>query len=489
MYPDLKTLSQYRQYPYVPVSVRQTLDHFQPRRLIMALHALGSDCCAFTVTSGNERCSYFGSRPQASMTYNDGRLTVTCGGKTTVQHIDIHKYLKRLMHDYRTPKITGMPLFSGGLLGYFSYDYAKYNVNRLHLAAANPDGLQDLGLLLLDSVIVYDHRKRQLLVTKLIATANLKQNYQSAEYELTELQQRVSDLLQRPVELPEFSLTSKLTPLCSMDEYEKQVENLQQHIYAGDIFQIIYSNPLIATMHGSLLRVYLHLIEQNPSPYEIYYCQGEFEAAGASPETLIKKSGRRLATYPLAGTRRRGIDDAEDASFERELINSPKERAEHNMLVDLGRNDLGRVAEFGSVHVTEHMKIVKFSQVMHLRSTVVAAARQEIGNLDALNAAFPAGTLSGAPKVRAMELIDEYEQRKRGLYGGCFGYLDFNGDADMSIGIRLAHRTGRHLTVHAGAGIVSDSIGRQEYRECFNKARAVVKALQTAEEDIHAAVD
>jgi anthranilate synthase component 1 len=260
------------------------------------------------------------------------------------------------------------------------------------------------------------------------------------------------------------------------------VRRAQHHIHEGDIFQIVLSNRLEAEYAGSLLNTYRVLRTTNPSPYMFYFSGTDVEVAGASPETLVKLEDGVLHTFPLAGTRPRGKTLQEDAALEAELLADPKELAEHNMLVDLGRNDLGKISRFGSVEVEKYHCIERFSHVMHIGSTVRGVLRPDKDALDAIDAILPAGTLSGAPKLRACQLINDLENNKRGIYGGAIGYLDFTGNLDTCIAIRIAYKKNGRVFVRSGAGIVADSVPEKEYEECINKAAAVVRALQQAEE-------
>ena len=260
------------------------------------------------------------------------------------------------------------------------------------------------------------------------------------------------------------------------------IEKAKKHIFDGDIFQIVLSNRLCAEYDGSLLNTYRILRTTNPSPYMFYFSGTDVEIAGASPETLVKLENGVLHTFPLAGTRPRGKTDEEDIALETELLADEKELAEHNMLVDLGRNDLGRISKFGSVNVEKYKSILRFSHVMHIGSTVKGIIRDDRDALDAVNSVLPAGTLSGAPKIRACQLIAELENNKRGLYGGAIGYIDFTGNLDTCIAIRSAFKKNGKVFIRSGAGIVADSIPENEYRECRNKAAAVVEAIKAAEE-------
>lgn len=262
------------------------------------------------------------------------------------------------------------------------------------------------------------------------------------------------------------------------------VERARRYIYEGDIFQVVLSNRMEAELEGSLFDAYRVLRTSNPSPYMFYFSSDDIEIAGASPETLVKLEDGTLHTFPLAGTRPRGETDEQDMALERELLADDKECAEHNMLVDLGRNDLGRMSKIGTVQVEKYMSIERFSHVMHIGSTVSGQIREDKDALDAVSAVLPAGTLSGAPKIRACEIIDELEQVKRGIYGGAIGYIDFTGNLDTCIAIRIAYAKNGKVFVCSGAGIVADSVPENEYQECLNKAKAVVRAIETAGEGI-----
>ena len=279
-------------------------------------------------------------------------------------------------------------------------------------------------------------------------------------------------------------LLSDFEPSCSEEQYCDMVKKAKDHIREGDIFQVVLSNRLGAEFEGSLLDVYRVLRMTNPSPYMFYLSGSDIEAAGASPETLVKLVDGELHTFPLAGTRPRGRTDEEDRMLEEELLSDEKELAEHNMLVDLGRNDIGRVSEFGSVAVERYLEIERFSHVMHIGSTVRGRIRGDKDALDAIESVLPAGTLSGAPKLMACRIIDDLEDCKRGIYGGAIGYIDLTGNMDVCIGIRLAYRRGRRVYVRSGAGIVADSVPENEYRECINKAKAVVEACRIASEGL-----
>ena len=290
----------------------------------------------------------------------------------------------------------------------------------------------------------------------------------------------MADLIQNGTPAPNVpgQMTSPMRPLFSKEQYCSMVEKAKHHIREGDIFQIVLSNRLEADFEGSLFNAYRILRTVNPSPYMFYFSSSDLEVAGASPETLVKLEDGVLHTFPLAGTRPRGKTEAVDKQLEAELLADPKELAEHNMLVDLGRNDIGKISKFGSVAVEKYHSIERYSHVMHIGSTVRGELADDRTALDAIDAILPAGTLSGAPKIRACQLINDLENNKRGIYGGAIGYLDFTGNLDTCIAIRIAYKKNGKVFVRSGAGIVADSVPESEYQECINKAAAVVKALE-----------
>ncbi len=277
-------------------------------------------------------------------------------------------------------------------------------------------------------------------------------------------------------------LKSEFTPLFNEEAYCRMVERGKDYIREGDIFQVVLSNRLAAEMEGSLLDAYRVLRINNPSPYMFYFSGADGEIAGASPETLVKLEQDKLYTFPLAGTRKRGRTEEEDRELEKELLADGKERAEHNMLVDLGRNDIGKISRAGTVQVEKYMSVERYSHVMHIGSTVSGIIREDRDALDAVDAILPAGTLSGAPKLRACEIINELENNKRGIYGGAIGYISFTGELDTCIAIRLAFSKNGKVFIRSGAGIVADSVPENEYRECIQKAAAVRDAIETAQE-------
>lgn len=333
--------------------------------------------------------------------------------------------------------------------------------------------------MLFDKVIAFDNLKSRIILIANVPTADIETGYVQAVAEL----ERMEELIRHgePVKDTGGHMTSGIKPLFSREEYCSMVEKAKHHIFEGDIFQIVLSNRLEAEYEGSLLNTYRVLRTLNPSPYMFYFSGTDVEVAGASPETLVKLENGVLHTFPLAGTRPRGKTAEEDDRLEKELLADQKELAEHNMLVDLGRNDLGKISRFGTVEVEKYHCIEKYSHVMHIGSTVRGQIREDRDALDAVDAVLPAGTLSGAPKLRACQIINDLENNKRGIYGGAIGYIDFTGNLDTCIAIRIAYKKNGKVFVRSGAGIVADSVPEKEYQECINKAAAVVKALEAAQ--------
>jgi anthranilate synthase component 1 len=384
------------------------------------------------------------------------------------------------MAEHKSPAISYLPSFTGGLVGYFSYDYLKYMEPTVNLEAQDSEGFKDIDLMLFDKVIAFDNFRQKIVLIANVSLDEPETGYNKAVLELTALKELLRN--GEAKKEPAGRLTGEVTPLFNKEQYCHMVERAKEHIRQGDIFQIVLSNRLSAPFEGSLLDTYRILRTINPSPYMFYFSGSDMEVAGASPETLVKLENGVLHTFPLAGTRPRGKTDEEDAALEKELLEDEKELAEHNMLVDLGRNDLGKISKFGTVQVEKYHSIERYSHVMHIGSTVCGTIREDKDALDAVGAVLPAGTLSGAPKIRACQLIAELEGNKRGIYGGAIGYLDFTGNLDTCIAIRIAYKMGNRVYVRSGAGIVADSQPEKEFQECINKAAAVIAALQKAQE-------
>lgn len=469
-------------YGTVPVSREILSDVRTPMEVMSALLAVDDHC--FILESIEDRTRWgrytiIGFQPEMDLTCTDGTIEINEGGSRRTVRGNPSDVIRGILAENRSPAMEDMPPFTGGLVGYFSYDYIKYSEPSLALKARDDEGFKDADLMLFDKLIVFDNFRQRMTV---IAHAGRRRPYEEACAEI----ERMIDLVRngRKRDHVPARLMSGFRPLFSEERYCSMVDEAKRRIREGDIFQVVLSNRLEADFDGSLLDVYRILRTTNPSPYMFYFSGTDIEVAGASPETLVKLKDGVLHTFPLAGTRPRGMDDAEDRRLEEELLSDEKERAEHNMLVDLGRNDLGRVSRIGSVEVEKYMEIERFSHVMHIGSTVVGEIAEGKDAMDAIESVLPAGTLSGAPKLMACRIIDELEDCKRGIYGGAIGYIDLSGNMDVCIGIRIAYRKNGKVFVRSGAGIVADSVPENEYRECINKAKAVVEAVERASEGV-----
>lgn len=481
--PDLDTVRRYAEsgkYDILPVSCEILSDICTPIEAIMKLKSISNHCYMLESVAEKEkwgRYTFLGYDPKLQITAAGNELTI---GDVKMTSDDPSVQIRQILSNYRSPKFSYLPTFTGGLAGYFSYDFLAYSEKTLRTDVNDTENFKDVDLMLFDKVIAFDNFRQKLV---LIANMRLEEGeagYNKAKMEL----QQMADILRNgtPKQEEAGRLKSEVTALFSKEEYCGMVEKAKRHIHEGDIFQIVLSNRLSADFEGSLLNTYRVLRTINPSPYMFYFSGTDVEIAGASPETLVKLEDGVLHTFPLAGTRPRGKTDAEDKALEAGLLADEKELAEHNMLVDLGRNDLGKISRFGSVEVEKLHSIERYSHVMHIGSTVRGEIRDEFDGLDAVSAVLPAGTLSGAPKIRACQLIAELENNKRGIYGGAIGYIDFTGNLDTCIAIRIAYKKNGKVFVRSGAGIVADSVPEKEYQECINKAAAVVNALKLAEE-------
>ena len=497
----LETLRSYAEagkYKRVPVSRELYADAFTPVEVMRTLRAASRHCYLLESAEDKQRWgrySFLGYAPTMEITCTDGHVTITEGAeeeeKNRREFDTDHpgEVLREILKDYKSPVMEGMPPFTGGLVGYFSYEYIKYAEPSLKGVlepekcrdgqdAGSGREFRDMDLMLFDKVIVFDnYRQKLILITGVSLEGDLKENYGNALKELDDMERLIKSGAKadfRPLELEEPK------PEADKETYCQMVEKAKEYIRDGDIFQVVLSNPMTAKAKGSLFDTYRVLRTTNPSPYMFYFSSDDIEVAGASPETLARLENGRLYTFPLAGTRPRGKTEEEDRQLERELLSDEKELAEHNMLVDLGRNDIGKISKPGTVHVEKYMEIQRFSHVMHIGSTVSGEIRPEKDGVDVIDAILPAGTLSGAPKIRACEIIAELEHSKRGIYGGAVGYLDFTGNIDTCISIRLAYKKNGRICVQSGAGIVADSVPENEFMECRNKAGAVIKALHMA---------
>ena len=483
--PSMEEVAQYRNtglYKVVPVSCELLADICTPIQAVRKLKNVSSHCFLLESAEPQEkwgRYTFLGYDPKMSISCVDGEMRVN---ELTLKTKDPSAVLRQILAEYRSPRIPGMPPFTGGLTGYFSYDYLNYSEPTVRRETEDTEHFQDVDLMLFDKVIAFDNLRQKIILIANVKLDDGEAGYHRAEMELAELKKLITEGAEAKDE--PGKLTGEVTPLFSKEEYCSMVEKARHYIKEGDIFQIVLSNRLSAPYEGSLLNMYRTLRTVNPSPYMFYFSGTDVEVAGASPETLVKLEDGILHTYPLAGTRPRGKTPEEDRKLEEELLQDEKELAEHNMLVDLGRNDLGKISRFGSVQVETFHDILRFSHVMHIGSTVRGEIREDKDALDAIEAVLPAGTLSGAPKIRACQLIGELENNKRGIYGGAIGYIDFAGNMDTCIAIRIAYKKNGKVFIRSGAGIVYDSVPEKEHEECLNKARAVLNSLEKAGKEI-----
>jgi anthranilate synthase component 1 len=483
LYPSLAEARRYeKDYRSVPVSRTILSDCRTPVEVLRALKAVSRHCFILESLEDSARWgryTFLGYDPKLEFTCLDGTVRIRSGSTVTIENADPAEYIRQILAEYRSPRIEGLPPFTGGLMGYFAYDSIKYAEPTLDLDAEDSEHFNDIDLMLFDKLIAFDNFRQTVTMIVNVRTDALEENYRAAALELDVMEA----VIRRgaPAANPPLKLKGDFVPLFDEARYCAMVEKARHYIYEGDIFQVVVSNRLTAEAEGSLLDTYRLLRTQNPSPYMFYISSDAIEIAGSSPETLVKLADGVLHTFPLAGTRPRGKTEAEDKALEESLLADPKELAEHNMLVDLGRNDLGRLSKFGSVAVEKYMSIERYSHVMHIGSTVRGEIRDDKDAVDAIQCVLPAGTLSGAPKIRACEIIRELEGNKRGIYGGAIGYIDFAGNMDTCIAIRLAYKKNGKVFIRAGAGIVADSVPESEFRESINKAAAVLNAVRQSE--------
>ena len=467
------------QYRVLPLSTEMYADMTTPMDVLKKLKNVSRHC--FILESAEDtknwgRYTFLGFAPTMEITCLNGVMTITPDVTESFETDNPNRCIQEVLDRYKSVKFDYLPPFTGGLAGYFAYDYAKYSEPSLKLDACDEERFNDVDLMLFDRVIAFDHYRQKIILIANISTENIAVEYEKGKLQLDYLKNLIK--CGQPEQTAAACVKSDFKALFTKDEYCAMVNKAKDHIREGDIFQVVLSNRFAADFEGSILDTYRVLRTINPSPYMFYFSGGNLEIAGASPETLVKLHDGKLFTFPLAGTRPRGATDQEDAALEKELLSDEKELAEHNMLVDLGRNDLGKISKFGTVAVEKYMSVLRFSHVMHIGSTVSGQIREGKTGLDAIDAILPAGTLSGAPKIRAMQIINEQEKNKRGIYGGAIGYLDFTGNMDACIAIRIVYRRNNKVFIRSGAGIVADSNPESEYRECVNKSAAVMDALK-----------
>ena len=487
---DVKEISKNKEYRRIPISYELFSDIATPIEVLRVLKGFSKHCYMLESIEDSQnwgRYTFLGFDPLLEFTCQDGTVTIR-GSESFDELTDDEKVIETdnpseiirdLVDKNKSPKIDCLPPFTGGFVGYFAYDYIKYAEPSLNLDAQNQDQFKDIDLMLFDKVIAFDNFKQKIILIVNMKTDNLEESYKKACDELKDMANLIKN--GKKAEMEPLKLKSDFKPAFSREKYCDMVTKAKSYIKEGDIFQVVLSNRIEADISGSLFDTYRVLRTTNPSPYMFYFSSNDIEIAGASPETLVKLTDKKLFTFPLAGTRPRGKTEDEDLRLEKELLSDEKELAEHNMLVDLGRNDIGRISEIGSVNVEKYLSVERFSHVMHIGSTVSGTLRSDLDSLVAIDSILPAGTLSGAPKLRACEIINELENNKRGIYGGAIGYVDLSGNIDTCISIRIAFARNNKVFIRSGAGIVADSVPENEFEECLNKAAAVINALKTAD--------
>ena len=468
----------------VPVRARFVDDCETPVSAFLKLRAgeePGAPC--FLLESAEQgqvgRYSFVGIRPRSVLRWSDGKLSED--GAPGVEAPDPYGAVAEYLAAYRPAPVEGLPPFAGGAVGFFGYDLVR-TVEPLGEPNPDPLGLPDMALMVTDVLLVFDHLRHELTIMSCAFAEDdggVDAAYERAAAAIADVRARLRGAVPVP-ERPTVSEPPRFTSNMEREEFEAAVARIVEYVHAGDAFQVVPSQRFSAPQPVDAFSVYRGLRAVNPSPYMYFLEFGDFQIAGASPEPLVKVTGDRVEARPIAGTYPRGTDEEEDRRLAERLVNDPKERAEHVMLVDLGRNDLGRVCEYGTVKVDELMVVETYSHVLHIVSQVSGTLREEVGAMDVLRSALPAGTLSGAPKVRAMQIIDELEAVKRCSYGGAIGYLSWNGDLDTAIHIRTVVAKDGEIHVQAGGGTVADAKPSNEYNESVNKAKAVFRAVELA---------
>lgn len=479
---EIKTMT--GDYRMIPCYYNFSADQQTPVNIYSALSKNQKTSFMFeSVNNGTQwdRYSYIGFDPVMEIKIKGKKLSISKNGKTETSDCENPaEYLKNVLGSYSSPKLDDTPDFNGGFIGYFGYDTIRYVEKKLVSVNEDDIGMPDCDLFMYKTVVAYDHLTSSVIVIQNIdADGNTEKQYTEAVEKAKNIENIISDYIPEKM-VYDRGKNTEVTSNVTKENYIDMVNKAKEYIADGDIFQVVLSQRFSIASPPDSFNVYRRLRSTNPSPYMYYFKTPDYEIAGSSPEMLAKVRDGILCNRPIAGTMPRGKTQLEDEELERKLISDPKERAEHNMLVDLGRNDVGKVSEFGSVEVTRYMVTERYSKVMHLVSDVRGKLRKDKTALDALFSVLPAGTLSGAPKVRAMEIIDELENKKRGLYGGTVGYFDFDGNINTCIAIRTVLFKGDNAYVQAGAGIVADSVPEKEYAETKNKALAIVNAVKEA---------
>jgi anthranilate synthase component 1 len=486
--PDFKTFARLaREATLVPVVKSVAADLLTPVSAFLAY--AGDDpyaCLLESVERGEQvgRYSFLGARPYMRVVAQGGEVTIARGKRVERKEGNIFGTVKELLRAHTIAQVPGLPPFTAGAVGFFAYDVVR-QLENIGDHAKDDLHVPDCSLMFFDRLLAFDHLRHQIHI---IATADVsregaKSAYARALRDISAIEKRLAAGVRVPKIKPNRALM-KIHSGMTRKRYEHAIERVKEYISAGDAFQVVFSRRMDFEPEVSPFNVYRALRTVNPSPYLYFLRMGETNVLGSSPEMLVRVTGRKLEYHPIAGTHRRGKDAAEDAELEQKMRNDEKERAEHVMLVDLGRNDLGRVSEYGTVKVRDLMYVERYSHVMHLVSSLEGKLRGDLDAIDAFAACFPAGTLSGAPKVRAMQIIEELEPTRRGVYGGSIMYADFAGNLDSCIAIRTLLMKGKHAYLQAGGGIVADSDPGKEFAETENKAGAVLRAVALARQGL-----
>lgn len=470
-----------KSYNTIPVCKEILADVITPITLLRRIAASKKRFFLLESIEGGEkwgRYSFIGYDPIMRVSCKNAVVTIDRNGK--MKNIETKKpleVLRSILKDYKSPSLKELPPFTGGLVGYFAYSMIGYAEPKLKIKSGD---FNDYDVMLFDKVIAYDHLKQKICVIVNMSTDKILENYGKATAEI----EKIINLINDSSPLPELKGRMKSDFECNVSEKEycNIVEKTKEYIRDGDIFQAVISRKFTCKYDGCLINAYRVLRTINPSPYMVYMNIDDDEIISTSPETLVRLQNGRLYTFPVAGSRPRGKTDEEDIALEKSLLSDEKELSEHNMLVDLGRNDLSRISKYDSVEVTKYMVIHRYSKIMHICSQVESNIRDDCDAMDAIESVLPAGTLSGAPKIRACEIIEEQEALPRDIYGGALGYMDFTGNLDTCIAIRMAYKKGENVYVQAGGGIVADSVPKNEYEESANKAAAVMNAVRNADE-------
>ena len=474
-------------YNRIPVTLELFADLDTPLSVYLKLANQPYSYLLESVVGGERfgRYSFIGLPATTRLRVNAHKVQVEYGDKVIEQYEgDPLAFIETFQQRFSAPPVEGLPRFTGGLVGYFGYDTIRYVEKRLaDTRKPDPIGTPDILLMVSEELAVVDNLSGKLYLI-VYADPAVPNALAKAESRLGQLRARLREPMDIPLSLP--SQISKAVSEYGQEEFKQAVEKCKHYIVDGDIMQVVLAQRMQMPYSDSPLSLYRALRSLNPSPYMFFYHFDDFHVVGSSPEILVRREQETVTVRPIAGTRVRGKNREEDEALAEELLADPKEIAEHVMLMDLGRNDVGRVANTGSVNITDNMVIERYSHVMHIVSSVEGSVQPDVSNIDILKATFPAGTLSGAPKVRAMEIIDEFEPTKRGVYGGAVGYLGFNGDMDLAIAIRTAVIKNDMLYVQSGAGIVADSVPESEWQETQNKARAVIRAAELAQAGLDA---